>query len=164
MCRRHQWNLWNHHNWCIFMEHYNDMQFTSRVAGRNSKMHSFDFSRSSFLIWTNWFLFVFSNSQNVLNSVDIISTSVLGFWSVMTAFCMCELGEQVAEQFIKFNDELAQCSWYTFPIELQRTLATVILNAQKPVIVQGYGRALCTRNAFNKVELQVFGSQYYMYV
>lgn len=75
---------------------------------------------------------------------------------------MCELGEQVAEQFIKFNDELAQCSWYTFPIELQRTLATVILNAQKPVIVQGYGRALCTRNAFNKVELQDFGSQYYI--
>lgn len=84
--------------------------------------------------------------------MEIISTLFIGFWSFVAIFCTCELGEQVADTFIKFNDEIGQCRWYTFPIELQRMLATVILNAQQPVIIQGYGRALCTRNAFNKVK------------
>lgn len=85
------------------------------------------------------------------NAMDIISTLTIGFWSFLAIFCMCEFGEQVTNQFIKFNDELDQCSWYLFPMQLQRMLIIVMINAQQPAVIQGYANAVCTRFAFNKV-------------
>lgn len=73
------------------------------------------------------------------------------FWTFILIFFFCELGEMVTDQFHQFSDELGQCSWYLFPIELQRMLVTFMVNAQQPVIIHGFGNTLCTREAFKLV-------------
>lgn len=69
----------------------------------------------------------------------------------MSVFLFCELGEQVAKQFKIFEDELCECNWYSFPIEMQQMFPIVIMNTQQPVNIRGYGNTLCTREAFRKV-------------
>lgn len=91
--------------------------------------------------------------QNASNRIDMMSSLVLGFWSIMSIFFFCELGEQMTNQFDAFYDELNQCQWYSFPIELQRMMTTVILNAQQSAIIGGFGNTLCTRFSFNKVNI-----------
>lgn len=91
------------------------------------------------------------NFQNASNRIDMISSLVLGSWSFMAIFFYCELGERVTSQFEDFCDELSQCCWYSFPIELQRMLVVVISNAQQSSTIRGYGNTICSRFSFNQV-------------
>lgn len=57
----------------------------------------------------------------------------------------------VTIQFENFNNELDKCNWYTFPIEFQKMYIIVVQNAQKPVIIYGFGNIFCMRDAMKKV-------------
>lgn len=57
----------------------------------------------------------------------------------------------MTKHFKIFNDELWQCHWYSFPVELQQMLIIVIANTNQPMIIRGYGKALCTREALKDV-------------
>lgn len=73
------------------------------------------------------------------------------FWSIVWIAFFCELGEMVTNHFKIFNDELWQCDWYSCPVEIQRMLIIVIANTKQPMIIRGYARALCTREALKDV-------------
>lgn len=73
--------------------------------------------------------------------------------SCTTIFFICEFGEMVGHQFNLFDEELCQCNWYEFPIELQKVLMTFMSSIQRPAIFQGYGGTECTRDEFKKVLL-----------
>lgn len=63
----------------------------------------------------------------------------------------CEFGEMLTNRFEALNDALGQYRWHLFPIEMQRIFLTVLVNAQQPIVVQGYGNTPCAREAFKKV-------------
>lgn len=81
----------------------------------------------------------------------MIAPLILVFWAFGVIFFYCEIGERVTTAFEEFNDELGSCDWYSFPIDLQRTLSTVMMYTQKHAIIHGYANTPCTRFALSKV-------------
>lgn len=77
----------------------------------------------------------------------------LMFWSFVIIFVICEFGELVTNQFDMFNMKLDQCKWYKFPIKMQRIFVIVTVNAQQPVIIQGFANVVCARQTFKSVRM-----------
>lgn len=73
------------------------------------------------------------------------------FWSFALIFIYCEFGERVSTGFSELNDAINQFNWYTFPIEIQRDLPIVMIFAQEPVVVSGFGNIACVRLTFKSV-------------
>lgn len=76
------------------------------------------------------------------------------FWSFATIFFFCENAERVTGRFEEIDDSICQSDWYSYPIELQRMIITVMMGTQKPVIVRGFGNLLFTRQSFKQVNLR----------
>lgn len=76
---------------------------------------------------------------------------VFVFWSICWIAFLCEFAELITNRFNMFSDELWQCDWYSFPIDVQRSLIIVILNTNVPTILHGSAGAVCTREAFKMV-------------
>lgn len=87
---------------------------------------------------------------NVLKLVQALS-GVLG--SLVLIFFLCELGNMVTNQYELLNDEMYQCDWYSFSIEMQQMFVTFMSFTQQPVLIHGYGNTLtqCRRDTFKKV-------------
>lgn len=75
----------------------------------------------------------------------------MAFWSFGMISFFCEIGERLTTEFEHFDRELSTCDWYLLPIDLQRTLLTVMMYSQKPASIQGYANTPCTRYALSKV-------------
>ena len=61
------------------------------------------------------------------------------------------MGQNVSNQFNKLGDEIYKCDWYLFPHKLQRMLVIIMINAQEPVSIRGFGNVVCTRDSFKQV-------------
>lgn len=57
----------------------------------------------------------------------------------------------VITQFNRFYDELCQCDWYLYSMEMQKMYSIFLKNSQQPAIICGYANILCTREVFKKV-------------
>lgn len=66
-------------------------------------------------------------------------------------FAACEIGQRLTDTIYEIVHELEQLHWYLFPIEVQRMLPTIMMNAQKPVIMGCFGIAASSRDQFKKV-------------
>lgn len=88
--------------------------------------------------------------------MEWIGPLVLGTWSFIGVFFICEIGEQMTTSFELFNNDFRLCNWHLFPIELQRMFSLVLLDSQYPVIIRGFGNTLCTRFAFKTVDFHYF--------
>ncbi|XP_055306350.1 odorant receptor 94a-like [Sitodiplosis mosellana] len=73
------------------------------------------------------------------------------FWSVAQIYLFCDFGDNVTEKFSDINDAIYECNWYSFPKEVQRIWPFVMVSAQQPLIIQGFGNIPCTRQAFKSV-------------
>lgn len=74
------------------------------------------------------------------------------FWAFIFIGIFCEIGQQfVAEQFELFNDVLVQSNWYLFPIDVQQMVSVLMVNAQQPMYIRGFGNVICAREAFKSV-------------
>ena len=63
------------------------------------------------------------------------------------------MGEMVTNQFDEFEEELSQCNWYMFSMKLQRIYMIVLVNAEQPTTVHGFGNIVCARESMKKVIL-----------
>lgn len=81
---------------------------------------------------------------------------VLIMVSVVVMFCVCEFGQRVNGHFETFDNEVGQCRWYLFPLELQQMLVIATMNTQQPVMIQGFGNIPCTRESFKMVKKSEF--------
>ena len=97
-------------------------------------------------------------SEHVSNPMELINTFVIVFWSFASIFFFCAFGEMVTHQFNVFDDELCQCDWYLFPIEMKRMMIIFMVNTQQPAIIQGFANTVCTREAFKKVKKHILKS------
>ena len=73
------------------------------------------------------------------------------FWAFTLIFFYCELGKMVTNEFNLFNEELCQCKWYLFSLDMQRMMLIFMSDAQQPMLLRGYGNIECTRDSFKNV-------------
>lgn len=83
--------------------------------------------------------------------MTLIFLSCALFWSFAFTFTFCEFGQRVNNAFSEIDDAVGQFEWYSFPIENQRMLPTIIIIAQKPVVIECFGEIQCLRCVFKKV-------------
>lgn len=84
----------------------------------------------------------------------ILWTSILyGFCGFGLVFSTCEIGQRFTKAFDEIDREIEQLDWYLFPIEIQRILPTIIINAQEPIVIECFGIISCNRDQFKKVSL-----------
>lgn len=81
----------------------------------------------------------------------LLETAVEVFYAFGTIFLLCELGERLTIAYDELECEIEQYEWYLFPIEIQRLLPLVVINAQQLVAMQCFGRISSNRDAFKKV-------------
>lgn len=92
----------------------------------------------------------------------LLAHQLLAFWlgyrlytlifnPFLISFLYCELGEMIKNEFNIFNEELCQCKWYLFSIDVQRMILIFMSDAQQPMLLRGYGNIVCTRNSFKNV-------------
>lgn len=81
----------------------------------------------------------------------MVQPSILMCWSFVQILMFCDLGENVTTGFSTLGDSIYFCDWYNFPLEIQRTLPTLLMVAEKSVELRGFGNIPCTRKAFRKV-------------
>lgn len=72
-------------------------------------------------------------------------------WSFVPIFIICELGERLTDHFNEISIGIFQCDWYIFPIDVQKMFLIVLLNAQTPITIRGFGNLNCTRDKFKDV-------------
>lgn len=73
-------------------------------------------------------------------------------WSTGLAFVPCEIGERITGAFFGVYDSLNEgLDWYLFPIETQKMLILILINAQAPVTVECFGSISCQRDIFKRV-------------
>lgn len=72
-------------------------------------------------------------------------------WSLLIQIMVCEFNEWVSCKYELFNKALLQCDWYLFPIEMRRMYVLIMMNAQQPTLIQGFGNFPCTRETLTKV-------------
>lgn len=90
-------------------------------------------------------------TTNQTNSVMLFEAVFCGFLAIMLVFTACELGQRISDAFSSINDALDQFHWYLLPIDVQRILPTIIINAQQPLVVRCFGNVPCERETFKKV-------------
>lgn len=96
----------------------------------------------------NFFLIL--KSENDSNSTKLISPLLLASWSFGPVYIYCEFGTAVTTEFAKFDDELYQCKWYSYSIEIQKMMLIFIAETQDPVFIRGFCNIVCIRDSFKK--------------
>lgn len=83
----------------------------------------------------------------------MITIFCLVYWTFVITFIFCESGEQVTSEFDEFHDRLCQLNWYEYPYDLQRMFIIILINAQRPETIQGFGNTVCSRELFKMVSV-----------
>lgn len=64
---------------------------------------------------------------------------------------ICFYGEHLLNTFEELHESVFACDWYRFPLESQKLLNTMLVAAQRPVYIRGFGSSGCTRESFKEV-------------
>lgn len=86
-----------------------------------------------------------------MNLMILAESTISTLVSLILVFFLCELGQMVSDQYEFLNDEVSQCDWYSFPMEMQRFFMVFISFTQHPVLIQGFGNTRCVRDTFKNV-------------
>lgn len=73
------------------------------------------------------------------------------FWSFAQIFLFCEFGERLTGRFNEIDQQVNQCDWYTFPLQIQKLLPIFLKGTQNPIVLYGIGELKCTRETFKDV-------------
>lgn len=68
-------------------------------------------------------------------------------------FIFCEMGEQISSTFGEVEDEMYRMDWHLFPIKTQKMMLIVVVNAQQPVKIMGFGNIPAIRPTMKTVKL-----------
>lgn len=83
--------------------------------------------------------------------MQLIAPLVLICWSFISMFWICNFGQSLTNQFHEVSDAICQSDWYSFSPDVKRMVMMIMMTAQQPVILRGFGNVLCTRETFKKV-------------
>lgn len=88
--------------------------------------------------------------------IEIVITSIFGFWVFSEIFLMCEPGERVTAQFEMFGDEFKRCNFYLLSIKTQRLYMMFLLDIQKPINIKSFAGIRCTRDTLKNVNVKQY--------
>lgn len=91
-------------------------------------------------------------SQEIIDWAPFVITCYQLFWTFVLLFILCYAGEEVSATFEDVADEIYQCEWDSFPYQIRRILPIVMIVAQDPVQIKGYGGIPCSLDRYKKVE------------
>lgn len=83
--------------------------------------------------------------------MDLLIVIGLVFGAFGPIFLLCELGERLTDRFNQIENEIFQCNWYTYPMDIQRMLPIIISETQALFVLSGLGNIQCSREAFKNV-------------
>lgn len=89
--------------------------------------------------------------ENGANPTEIVILSVTLSSTFTYMLMICEPGEHVTKHFDSFGEEFEQCYWHLLPIFARRLYLIFLLDSQKMVYIECYGRISCTRDTLKKV-------------
>lgn len=79
-------------------------------------------------------------------------TIFYGTWAVSMVYAACELGQRFSKLFSEVDDVVGRhLDWYLLPIEIKRMLSIIIINSQRPCVIEFFGSFSCSREQFKKV-------------
>lgn len=90
-------------------------------------------------------------SEPQVDIAALIAIAGQTVWTFIFIFIYCELGQRVSEEFNGPYDAICQLRLHLFPIEIKRMLPIIILGAQQPIDLRGYGNFSCNRDSFKSV-------------
>lgn len=122
------------------------------VYGSSLITGSFVFCSKKCSMNFSYFNFLFGEFQKSdhTNLTDLSNSMIDVAWTFVLILSVCELGEKVTNHFELFDEELCNCDWLSFPLEIQRLYLIVLLGAEQPGVIQGYAQTACTRSTFKK--------------
>lgn len=83
-----------------------------------------------------------------INFFVILLTLVVG---IMILFFFCSYGKSASESFEQMANRLYECNWLEFPVDTQKYIRVMIMNAQRPINYHGSGIAVLNLETFAKV-------------
>lgn len=144
--------------WDFFVDDYDHLQLLFGASSTISWVVlsiKTTFSSNGLPFWFVCFFLSFHKKSKQIDStviqLEIISSFTQMFWAFAFIFLLCYFGELITKQFNEFDEQLFQCDWYSYPIEMQILYSRFILYSQQPTYIQGYGGTFCTRDNFRKV-------------
>lgn len=135
---------WLHHFWCFYHNQLSILQY--------QRFSSFNFP-FQFVDFVNFHHH--SQSQQDSRPVEMIFTLIMICTSLGPIFFYCELGEIIGRKCNMFDQELYECEWHAFPIELQKLMLTFMSNTQRGCVFQGCVNTVCTRDSFKSVDFDL---------
>lgn len=69
-------------------------------------------------------------------------------------FLVCYVGEHVTTVYLDLKDSIYNISWFLCPLDLQRYIVPMLMNADKPVYFESFGTLNCTNDTFKRVILR----------
>lgn len=81
-----------------------------------------------------------------------LETIFATIYAICIVFICCELGERLAIVYDQLDSNIGQFHWYLFPLEIQRLLPLIMINAQQPIILVCFGSISANRETFKKVQ------------
>ena len=85
----------------------------------------------------------------------LIKMALEVFYSFLFVFISCELCERLMGEYDDIGYVICQFDWYLLPIKIQKTLPTIIINAQQAVDIQCFGSTNANRESFQKVQFNL---------
>lgn len=73
------------------------------------------------------------------------------FVSIIFLLAACELAGRMSTGFDDLNYTINKFNWYLFPLEMQRALPVVMINAQQTVGYECFGSIIIDRDTLKKV-------------
>lgn len=86
---------------------------------------------------------------NTSNGVPL--TVLHMFLAYVQIFLFCFFGEHLLNTFENLNESIFTVEWYRFPMESQKLLITMLVVAQRPISIRGFGSQACTHESFKEV-------------
>ncbi|XP_031639553.1 odorant receptor 94a-like [Contarinia nasturtii] len=85
------------------------------------------------------------------NTADVVSMIVGLSYVVLYIGIFCFFGEEVTKGFDEINEDIYECSWEDFAMELRKLFVTMLIGAQDPIYIHGYMNTRCTRQVFQSI-------------
>lgn len=96
-------------------------------------------------------VFISRQSIESRNIVDILRMIVYLLFITIYIVFLCMFGDNVTSSFDEINKTIFQCAWNGFPMETQKLLQIILINASNEVYIHGHMNTKCTREVLKKV-------------
>lgn len=98
-------------------------------------------------------LLLFYHHLQSNHEMDVLLLESIFYWFSTTtlAFILSEFGQRICDAYDEINDAINQTEWYLLPIEMQRMLPIIMMNAQQSLELNFFGSFSCNREQFQRV-------------